>query len=294
MIMPPVLTHPDKLLWSEPPVTKEKFLHYLEHVWPAMRPFLTGRQLTVVRWPHGIDGPSFFQKNCPDYAPDFIRTSARDGTNYIVCDDARTLLWLGNQSALEYHIPFQKAEADRPEELVFDLDPPSRADFLLAVKAARELKRIFDQLGLGSVPKLTGSRGIQIHLPLGRSGLSYAETRLFASFVARAVVERFPADFTTERLKKNRGDRLYIDYVQHAPGKTVICPYSPRGKRGAPVAAPLFWEEVREGLAMADFTMDTVLRRLAAGINPFSDYFRLENASFSQIVTSLKQAQWQG
>ncbi|TGA99441.1 ATP-dependent DNA ligase [Sporolactobacillus shoreae] len=283
------LTHPDKIIWEKPQINKFQYLSYLSRAAPRMLPFLTGRQLTVIRWPHGVPGASFFQKNCPDYAPDFIQTSEKDGTRYIVCNDLKTLLWMGNQLAIEYHIPFQKAGSVRPQEIVFDLDPAERADFPLAIKAAREMKQLFDRLMIRGYPKLSGSRGIQIHIPIHYLRLSYSDTRLFTSFVAGVLVEKFPDDFTTERLKKNRGGRLYIDYVQHAAGKTIICPYSPRGKEGATVAAPLFWEEVCDRLRMEDFSIPAVFERMSNGTDPMRDFFQQKNDSLTRIIRSLKR-----
>ncbi|MDN3955564.1 non-homologous end-joining DNA ligase [Sporolactobacillus laevolacticus] len=282
------ITHPDKPIWINPPINKEQLIDYLKLVAPFMLPFLSGRALTIIRFPHGVPGESFFQKNCPDYAPEYIHTVEEDNTRYIVCDDLRTLLWLGNQLAIEYHVPFGKIRSDQPVEIVFDLDPPDRSAFALAIKAAREIKAVFDRLSIVSFPKLSGSRGIQIHIPITKLGLSYADTRLFTSSIARLLVQQFPDAFTIERLKKNRGGRLYVDYVQHAEGKTLICPYSPRGKEGATVAVPLFWHEVNDLLRIEDFTIPTVLERLSQGVDPMHDYFEQENGALIPIINQLK------
>lgn len=283
------ISHPDKPLWSELPVTKAHYTSYLANMAPFMLPFLAHRALTVVRYPHGVPGDSFFQKNCPDYAPDFIRTAEIDGTVYIVCNDLSTLLWLGNQSALEFHVPFNRTDATRPLEIVFDLDPPDRSAFPLAVKAAREMKAIFDRLGLVSYPKLSGSRGLQIHIPISGSGLTYRDTRQFTSFIARLLVQKFPDSFTVERLKKNRGRKLYVDYVQHAEGKTLICPYSTRGKPKATVAAPLYWEEVTDSLKIDTYNLPFVLKRTLAGTCPMADYFEQKNEALPAILSTIKK-----
>ncbi|MCO7124745.1 non-homologous end-joining DNA ligase [Sporolactobacillus shoreicorticis] len=284
------ITHPEKPVWQHPLITKQQFIDYLKIAAPMMLPFLSGRALTVIRFPHGVPGTSFFQKNCPNYAPASIRTYTEDGTQYIVCDNTETLTWLGNQLAIEFHIPFQKAGAVGPEEIIFDLDPPERSAFSLAVKAAVEMKILFERLSIISFPKLSGSRGLQIHLPVSGLGFSYADTRLFTKFVADLLVSRSPAYFTTERLKKNRGGRLYIDYVQHAEGKTIISPYSPRGKEGATVAAPLFWYEVNDALRAESFTITTMLDRISKGINPMHGYFEQRNESLIPIIKRLKSS----
>ena len=284
-----VFTNLDKVIWPNPLIRKDGLLSYLSEVSSHMLPFLKERALTVIRYPNGIKGESFFQKNCPEYAPSFIQTIEKDGTDFVVCNDLSTLLWLGNQVAIEFHVPFQTIHEDRPLEIVFDLDPPSRASFSLAVKAALELNRIFQGFNIVSFPKLSGSKGIQIHIPISDQRFTYSETRLFTSFIANYLVDQFPDDFTIERFKKNRGDRLYIDYVQHAEGKTLICPYSTRGKEDATVAAPLFWDEVNEKLKLETFNIPFVLERLTRIKCPMKGFFEQNNDSLTEIIAMLKE-----
>lgn len=279
----------DKVIWENPLIHKEGLLSYLCEISSYMLPFLRERILTTIRYPNGIKGESFFQKNCPDYAPSFIQTIEKEGTHFIVCNDISTLLWLGNQLAIEFHIPFQTIYEDRPLEIVFDLDPPSRAHFSLAIKAAVEMQRIFDGLGIVSFPKLSGSKGIQIHIPISHLPLSYNDTRIFTSFISYYLIEQFPDDFTIERFKKNRGGRLYIDYVQHAEGKTLICPYSTRGKEDATVAAPLYWDEVNDNLKIETFNIPFVLNRMEKIKCPMENYFEHKNSSLMDIVFMLKE-----
>ncbi|MGM0873295.1 MAG: DNA ligase D [Bacillota bacterium] len=268
------ITHPDKPLWETTDLKKEQFISYLFQISPFMLPFLKDRLLTVIRFPHGMFGEAFYQKNCPDYAPNFIKTKKYEDIDYIICNDLSTLLWLGNQLAFEYHIPFQTIDSEYPTEIVFDLDPPSKEFFSLAVKAAIEMKKIFDQFQLLTFPKLSGNKGLQIHIPISKNSLSYDETRVFTAFIAEYIVTTFPNDFTIERMKKNRGNRLYVDYIQHAKGKTIIAPYSLRGKKeGAYIASPLFWEEVNDNLSVEQFTIENVLKRSKTIGCPFKQYF---------------------
>lgn len=283
------ITSSDKTIWEAPYINKEKYIAYLIQVAPFILPFLENRTLTIVRYPHGIPGESFYQKNCPNYAPSFIKTKEVDDIQYIVCNDLSTLIWLGNQLAIEFHIPFQTIETNRPVEIVFDLDPPNKACFPLALKAAKEIKTIFDSFDIISYPKLSGNKGLQIHIPIKGGSLSYDETRLFTSFVAGYLVEKFPHDFTIERLKKNRGGKLYIDYIQHAEGKTIICPYSTRGNEKATVAAPLFWEELNEKLRVEKYNIPFVLDRLLNEDCPMNDFFEQANHSLVNIISSLKE-----
>jgi bifunctional non-homologous end joining protein LigD len=268
------ITHPDKPLWDAPAVTKMDYIHYLREVSPYMLPFLKNRTLTVIRYPHGIFGEAFFQKNCPDYAPEFVKTFLLDGINYIVCNDLKTLLWLGNQLAIEFHIPFQTTDSRWPSEIVFDLDPPSKSGFHLAVKAAMLIKEVFDQLRLIGFIKTSGNKGLQIYLPLPDNEYSYEQTRLFTTFIAEYLIAKDPESFTIERMKKKRGSRLYIDYVQHGEGKTIIAPYSLRGNKEATVAAPLYWDEVNEDLEIGQFTIATMMERIRKQGDPFQHYFK--------------------
>ncbi|PGS56371.1 DNA ligase D [Bacillus sp. AFS041924] len=285
------LTSPEKVIWKSPYINKESYLSYLAQIATYMLPFLKNRLLTTIRFPNGIEGESFFQKNCPDYAPNFIKTKELEGNHFIICNDLSTLLWLGNQLAIEYHIPFQTYEAENPIEIVFDLDPPNTEAFSLAIKAALELKIIFDSFQIKSYPKVSGSKGIQIHIPIKENSLTYDDTRVFTSFIAHYLIEKFPDDFTIERLKKNRGNRLYIDYVQHAKGKTIICPYSTRGKEKPTVATPLIWAEVNDELKIETFTIPFVLNRLENSSCPMDDYFEQDNISLVNLISTIKESQ---
>jgi bifunctional non-homologous end joining protein LigD len=284
------ITHPDKPLWDHLNIRKSDYIHYLREVSPYMLQFLKNRLLTVIRFPHGMFGEPFYQKNCPDYAPDFVDTYLEDGINYIVCNNLNTLLWLGNQLAIEFHIPFQTTDNKGPGEIVFDLDPPSRNDFYLAIKAALNIKEILDQLKLISFVKTSGNKGLQIYIPLADNLYTYEDTRLFTSFIADYLVSREPDLFTIERLKKNRGNRLYIDYVQHSEGKTIVAPYSIRGNEHAGAATPLFWDEVNDGLDVNMFTMETVLKRLKKKIDPFNNFFQAKQIQpFEPVLEFLKK-----
>lgn len=283
------ISHPDKPLWKDKEINKKEYIEYLVQISPYMLPFLQHRLLTVIRYPHGMDGERFYQKNCPDYAPDFIKTAKEDGINYIVCNDIRTLTWLGNQLAFEFHIPFQSTASKGPSEIVFDLDPPSRSHFSLAIKAALLLKDVFDNLKLISFIKTSGNKGLQIYLPLPENTFTFDQTRRFTKFVATYLTSRQPDLFTIERLKKNRGNKLYIDYLQHAEGKTIIAPYSVRGNEGAFVATPLFWEEVTESLSIEQFPLEKIVARVKSNGCPFKNYFKAkESQQFKQVLQSLQ------
>lgn len=285
------ITHPDKPLWDKKNIKKADYIQYLREVSPYMLPFLKKRLLTVIRFPHGMLGEPFYQKNCPDYAPDFVETHQEEGINYIVCNNLDTLLWLGNQLAIEFHIPFQTIDNNGPSEIVFDLDPPSRKDFHLAIKAALNIKEVLEQLQLISFVKTSGNKGLQIYIPLPDQVYTYDDTRLFTSFIADFLVSKEPDLFTIERLKKNRGNRLYVDYVQHSEGKTIVAPYSIRGNEHAGAATPLCWEEINENLDVNQFTMQMVLSRIKKKIDPFKNYFQTKQIQpFQPVLDFLKKS----
>lgn len=284
-----VITHPDKPLWENPSIFKMDYIHYLREISPYMLPFLENRLLTVIRFPHGMYGERFFQKNCPEYAPEFVKRKKYENIDYIVCNDLKTLLWLGNQLAMEFHIPFQTWGSKGVSEIVFDLDPPSKEAFPLAIKGALLLKEVFDKLELISFVKTSGSKGLQVYIPLPDGQFSYSDTKIFTSFIANYLVSKDPNSFTTKRLKKEREGKLYIDYLQHGEGKTIIAPYSPRGTDEKTVAAPLFWDEVNEKLKIEHFQITNILHRIKKKGDPFCSYFQAkEEQNFAPIINFLK------
>ncbi|MED0659667.1 DNA ligase D [Bacillus smithii] len=282
------ITHPLKPIWPACGYTKLDYLSYLRKTAPRMLPFLKDRVLTVIRYPHGVEDEAFFQKNCPDYAPDFVETKKMDGINYIVCNSLETLIWLGNQLVIEFHVPFHSIHSSYVSEIVFDLDPPSPKEFSLAVQAAKDMKEIFDQLNLKTFVKFSGNKGLQVYIPLPET-FTFAETGSFTELIARYLVSKKPEMFTIERLKKKRGRRLYIDYVQYRQGKTIIAPYSARGNEKGLVACPLYWEELDQ-FTPSQCTIDWVLKRMETTLCPFASFFEAKvDQPFAEIINALPQ-----
>ncbi|PGY14161.1 DNA ligase D [Bacillus sp. AFS031507] len=289
------ITHPDKPLWEKLSIRKADYILYLREISPYMLPLLKDRLLTVIRFPHGMFGEAFYQKNCPDYAPEFVQTHSAEGIDYILCNNLKTLVWLGNQLAIEFHVPFQTIHSKGPSEIVFDLDPPSIGHFQLAIKAALLIKEVLDQLNLIGFIKTSGNKGLQIYIPLPENEYSYDETRLFTSFVAEYLISKDPDSFTIERMKKKRGNRLYVDYVQHSEGKTIVAPYSMRGNEHAGVATPLYWEEVNEKLELVSFNMENAIKRIRQQGDPFSNYFQTKSIqAFAPVLEILKKGTKKG
>lgn len=277
----------DKFFWPEVGVTKGDMLTYLREISPYMLPFLKDRILTLIRCPDGVTKESFFQKHLPDYAPSFIKSYPIDDEIFFICNQLETLLWFGNHGAIEFHTPFQTVGSEHPAEVVFDLDPPDRDRFSLAITAATLLKQILDELQLISFVKTSGNKGIQVHIPIPKNSLSYDETGTFTQAIAWTMENAYPKLFTTERLKKNRNERMYIDYVQHAKDKTIINAYSPRKTADATVSTPLFWEEVKEGLSPEMFTVNNVVKRVQTLGCPFTGYFETGKTQNMEKVLKL-------
>ncbi|WP_053218028.1 DNA ligase D [Virgibacillus senegalensis] len=285
-MLPPTisLSNQEKIFYPEKKLVKGDLVHYLREISPYMLPFLKNKALTVIRCPEGVDGESFFQKHLPDYAPDFLAGSKSGEDILLHCGTEEGLVWLGNHGALEYHVPFQYMRGTDPIEIVFDLDPPSIKEFRLAVFAAQLLKKMLDQLQLLSFVKTSGNKGIQVYVPIPENSLTYQDTATFTQALAMLLVKQHSDLFTIERLKKNRGNKLYVDYVQHGRDKTLIAPYSPRKNDLATVSAPLFWEEVTERLSPAHFTLENTIERVQAKGCPFAGYDQARDSQKLELL----------
>ncbi len=262
------LTNLDKPFWPEDGYTKAHFIAYMRAVAPWLLPHLRGRPLVVTRYPDGIHGESFYQKDTPDHAPDWIRTWpywSRDKGRWIrftLCEDLPTLVWLANQACLELH-PWLSpaAHPDRPDMAVVDLDPAEPAGFEEARRAAFMLKSLLDNLGLRGYPKLSGATGIHVYIPIAPR-YAYRQVAGFVQACGRVLLRLAPGLITLERAVRRRAGKVYVDYLQNVKGKTLVGVYCPRPRPGAPVSCPVTWEEL-ERVTPDAFTMATVPERLA-------------------------------
>jgi DNA ligase D len=263
------LSNLQKVFWPEEGLTKGDLLGYLEAVAHAFLPVLHDRPLTVIRYPDGIDGMSFYQKNTPKYAPDWVQTvdlhaeSAKRTVSYTVANRERTLLWLANQASIEYHPWLSRIDRiERPDQLVFDLDPTA-GDFSRAVGVAMVLREVLDEMGLQALPKTSGGKGVHIVVPLERRH-DWGIVRAAAERIGAMVAERIPEEATTEfRIEKREG-RVYLDPGRNAPGAHVASVYSPRARPGAPVSFPVPWDRL-EKVSPADFTIRNVPKLVGSG-----------------------------
>jgi len=269
------VTNARKVFWPDEGYTKGDLVAYYEEVAPWLLPYLRDRPIVLTRYPDGIAGKSFFQKDAPDRRPDWIRTvsiraeaTSRD-IDYIVVDGVDALRWVINTGAIPIHLWASRAGSlDRPDWLVLDLDPKG-APFEHVVRIARALRRILDGLGLPSYPKTSGATGLHVLLPLGaRHG--YDEARSFARLLATLGHNAEPRISTLERALEARRGKVYIDWGQNGPGQTIVAPFAVRARPGATVSCTLAWDEVTSRLDPGRFTIRTVPARLRSLGDPMA------------------------
>lgn len=256
------ITNPDKLLWPEMGITKEIYLQKLAALSPYLLRYCQNRLLTVIRYPHGVPGMSFYQKNAPEPLPSFVKTATHENITYIMLQGLPELLWLGNLAALEFHPSLHYAGSELPCEWMIDLDPSREVEPRI-MEATAIVGDVLRTLGLNSVPKTSGATGVQIIVPI-HPGVTFDGLRRIGHFVGRFVTEKHPELFTLERLKKNRGERIYFDYLQHYGGKTLAAPYTPRARPLATVSTPLLWREVEQNVSPTDFHLLNIEERLGS------------------------------
>jgi len=256
------VTRPDKPLWPEIGVTKRDYVDYLAAIADLAVPWLRDRPLTLVRAPDGVGGKRYFQKAISDYAPPWIRRvtieapSAGRDVDYVVCDDAATLAWLGNQAALELHpAPVRADRLDRPDLFVVDIDPPDGA-FEAAVEVARLVLEVLDELGLESGVKTTGGKGLHVVVPIERR-LGDGALRAAASALTSTVAGRRPDLVTDEFRKAKRAGRVMLDPSRNGSGATIVAPYSPRARPDGTVSFPIVPSDLGS-IRPGDFTLRTV------------------------------------
>jgi bifunctional non-homologous end joining protein LigD len=258
--------HVTKMYWPEDKITKGDMLNYYYKVGEYMMPYLIDRPMSLNRFPGGIHGQSFYQKNVTDKAPDWAQTFDHvtdEGkvTKYLVGTDEASLLWMNSLGCIEINPWFSRAQTpDNPDYCVIDLDPDKHT-YDQVVEAARITKDILDAIDVPSYPKTSGSTGMHIYIPLGGK-YTYDQSQLFANIVVKQVHKQIP-DFTSlERSIAARKGKMYLDFLQNRPGATIAGPYSLRPKPGATVSMPLEWEEVKPGLTIQDFHIHNSLDRL--------------------------------
>lgn len=248
-------TNLDKVFFPADKFTKADLIAYYLDVAPFLLAHLENRPVTLIRFPDGVSGERFYEKNAPKFAPPWIKTFAvarqRDQgeTNYILINDAPTLAWCANIAAIELHTFLHRApRIEQPTCVAFDLDPGEGADILTCARVAFHVKELLDTLGLESFPKVSGSKGIQLYVPLN-SKVTYDATGAFANAVAQLLERQHPELVVSQMAKVRRKGRILIDWSQNSRSKTTVSVYSVRGKRDTPfVSMPVTWEELRRAM----------------------------------------------
>ncbi|MDX6387583.1 MAG: bifunctional non-ous end joining protein LigD, partial [Gaiellaceae bacterium] len=266
------LSNLDKVFFPVERITKGDLLEYYRAVAPVLVPHLKDRPFTMVRWPDGIEGKKFFQKDAPSHMPEWIPTfrtqvSTREAprqkkwVNFPVADDELALLWMVNMGCVDMNTWYSRIDRpERPDWVLFDLDPSPDVGFAETVQVALLVKQALDAFGLVGFPKTSSAEGMHILVPVERR-YTYADTRQFAEIVAGAIARTHQGLATTEWTKSKRRGVL-IDSNQNGEGKTIASVYSVRPRPGAPVSTPLRWSEVNQDLDPLAFTMPVVLERI--------------------------------
>lgn len=272
------LSNRDKIFFPDEGITKGDLIDYYAKIADSILPYLKDRPLSLNRFPDGINSEGFYQKDIPDYFPDWMETveikKKEGGANQqVLCNNKATLVYLANQGTVSFHPWLCTAKnLQKPDKLVFDLDPP-QGDFEIVLKGAKKLHSLLaDELGLNPFLMTTGSKGLHVVCPL-KVDKTFDEVRAFAKDAANYISDNNPDTYTVETRKNKRKKRLFIDYLRNAYAQTSIPPYSVRARSGAPVATPLSWDELnKKGLNSQSYTIKNIFKRLSQKDDPWKQF----------------------
>ncbi len=283
------LSNLDKVLYPKAGFTKGQVIDYYTRVAPVLLPHLRDRPLTLKRYPNGVDAPFFYEKQCPKHRPDWVRTAAvwsrhtSRTINFCVVDDLPTLVWTSNLADLELHTSLAKVDdVAAPLILAFDLDPGPPATVVECAEVAVHLREIFEHIGLESFPKTSGSKGMQVYLPLN-TPTTYDETKSFAHGLAQLLERRHPKLVVSDMKKSLREGKVLVDWSQNDEHKTTVCVYSLRARDRPTVSTPITWDEVEAVIDSRDpddlvFDSEAVLARVAEHGDLYAPVESLEQA----------------
>jgi len=281
------LSNLDKVFYPETGFTKGQVIDYYTRVAPVLLGHLRGRPLTLKRYPNGVTGTYFYEKQCPAHRPDWVVTApvwSRHNSrtiDFCLCDDLPTLVWLANLADLELHTSLALAvDVTAPTIVAFDLDPGPPATIVQCAEVALRLREAFEHLGLAAFPKTSGSKGMQVYVPLNTPA-SYAQTKPFAHGIAQVLERRHPGLVVSDMKKSLRAGRVLVDWSQNDEHKTTVNVYSLRARERPTVSTPLRWEEVEGVRESGDpeelaFTSGQVLARVAEHGDLFAPVVELE------------------
>ena len=281
------LSNLDKVLYPAVGFTKGQVIDYIVHIAPVLLPHLAGRPLTMKRYPEGVDHPYFFEKNAPMHRPDWVKTAPiwsegnQRTVNYTLANDLPTLVWIANLASLELHPSLSlAAHIETPTMIVFDLDPGPPANIVQCAQVGLWVRAIFDHFGLQSLPKTSGSKGMQIYVPLNTK-TTYEETKPFAHAVARLLEQEHPELVVSDMKKAVRANKIFVDWSQNDRHKTTIAVYSLRARERPTVSTPITWDEVEQTLRKKDaqrlvFEATDVLKRVEKMDDLFEPVLKLK------------------
>jgi bifunctional non-homologous end joining protein LigD len=290
------ITHPDRVVFPAMHLTKADVADYYRAAARLMMPYIAGRPLTLVRCPQGRLRDCFYQKHANEGWPDLfrkvaVRESKGEVADYLYIDRPEGLLAGVQFGVLEFHVwGATVADIERPERVVFDLDPDPSVPFTEVRRTAFEMRDFLAELGLAAFPMLTGGKGVHVIAPLAPR-LAWPQVKEFAHRVARTMAEHAPGRFVATMSKARRRGRIYIDYLRNERGATFVSPYSTRARSGAPVSTPLDWDELSPALRSDHYTISdlpTRLRRLQH--DPWADFFAVRQSITAAMLRSLTTA----
>ncbi len=257
----------NKIYYPKKKVTKRDVINYYYLVAPYMLPYMKDRPQTLIRYPNGINGKSFYQKDVTGKVPEWIKefpySSERGGNrNFLVCTNEASLLLIASMGGLEMHPWSSRVQkSDNPDWCIIDLDPSDKTTFEQVIIAAQTTKEVLDAIDVSSYCKTSGATGIHIYIPLGAK-YTYEQSKEFGRVLVKIIQKKIPEFTSIERIIENRKNKLYLDFLQNRPQATLAAPYSLRPKADATVSMPLHWSEVTEGLKMKDFTIFNAMDRI--------------------------------
>lgn len=274
------ISNPDKLYFPDDGLTKGDLVAYYRRVGETMLPYLRDRPATLHRFPDGIEGADFYQQQRPDHLPDWVRgveLPRRSGgaVNHTVIDSVAALVLVADTGCITPHLWLSRIdEPERPDQLIFDLDPPRDSGFQAVRFAARALRDLLVEVGLEPLLKTTGSKGLHVVVPLSRRH-DFDEVHEFAGRIAALAAQRHPNRLTTAQRKDKRRGRLYLDIQRNTYGQHAVAPYAVRALPGAPVATPIEWSELaKSGMGPRRYTIQNIFRRLAQRDDPWRGAWR--------------------
>lgn len=282
------LSSPEKVLWPAQGTTKRELAEYYEAVEDWILPFLRDRPLTLLRCPSGRRKECFYQKHAADSIPDVVgRVEISKGEKpYMYVESLESVLALVQLGTLELHVWNGRVDRlDRPDQLVFDLDPGAGAGWEAVVAAARSVRDVLEEVGLPCYVKTSGGKGVHVMVPLERRS-SWDESKGFARSVAQRLTRREPERYVATMSKEKRRGKIFIDYLRNGAEATAVVAYSPRARSGAPVSVPIRWEELTAELDPGDFTVESVPRLLASRTDPWKDFY----SSRARLTKSMRSA----